>query len=99
MNKDDMILGYMMIMDDDGYTWYWDGSYIFALDVDDPDTCIDVDFIHRKRYQADTWEKAVGWLVTDGFISKEQGNKNVSRSYGQEYKDWFDPKEGYLPDY
>jgi hypothetical protein len=59
-----------LVMDDDGYTWYWDGQRIYALDVDDPDCYIDVPFV-RKGYSAETWEKALHWLAVDGYISEE----------------------------
>ena len=92
------------VMDDDGYTWYWDGSHIYALGVDDPEDndgvdYIDVGFIHRKGYPAKTWEEAVHWLVVDGYISEEEEEWQTRPTSGQEYKDWFDPKESYLPDY
>jgi hypothetical protein len=93
------------VLDDDGYTWYWDGSRIYALDVEDPEadndvTYIDVGFIHRKGYEAKTWKEALNWLVTDGYISNEEAQWQDSLYQpGQEYKDWFDPKESYLPDY
>ena len=88
------------VLDDDGYTWYWDGERIYALDVDDPDVCVDVGFIHRKGYEAKTWKEALLCLVTDGYISNEEAQWQDSLyQSGQEYKDWFDPKESYLADY
>jgi len=92
------------VMDDDGYTWYWDGSHIYTLDVDDPEDndgvyYIDVGFIHRKGYEAKTWKDAVHWLVVDGYISEEEEEWQTRPCNSTEYKDWFDPKESYLPDY
>ena len=87
------------VIDDNGYTWYWDGSRIYALDVDDPEVYIDVGFIHRKGYEAKTWEEAVHWLVVDGYISEEEEEWQTRPTNSTEYKDWFDPKESYLPDY
>lgn len=89
------------VMDDDGYTWYWDGCRIYALDVDDPDDYIDVEFIHRipHGYEAKTWAEAVHWLVVDGYISEEEEEWQTRPIENTEYKDWFDPKESYLPDY
>ena len=98
MNKKDIDYSFT-VMDDDGYTWYWDGSRIYALDVDDPEVYVDVGFIHRKGYEAKTWEEAVHWLVVDGYISEEEEEWQTRPTENTEYKDWFDPKEGYLPDY
>ena len=95
------------VVDDDGYTWYWDGSRIYALDVEDPEDgvdgnvdYIDVGFIHRKGYEAKTWVDALNCLVVDGYIDDAEAQWQASLYQpGQEYKDWFDPKESYLPDY
>jgi hypothetical protein len=87
------------VMDDDGYIWYWDGSRIYALDVEDPDSYVDVSCIHRKGYAASTWKEALHLLVVDGYISEEEEEWQTRPSSGQEYKDWFDPKESYLPVY
>lgn len=72
MNKTDMDTNHM-IMDDDGYTWYWNGSRIFALDQETDYDCGDFYAPHGEPgYKANTWAEAVQWLVTDGYISKEQ---------------------------
>ncbi len=98
MNKKDIDYSFT-VMDDDGYTWYWDGNRIFALDVDDPESYVDVGFIHRKGYEAKTWADALHLLVVDGDISEEEEEWQTRPFNSTEYKDWFDPKESYLPDY
>jgi hypothetical protein len=98
MNKKEINYSYTVV-DDDGYTWYWDGNRIYALDVDDPENYVDVGFILHKGYPAETWEEAVHWLVVDGYISEEEEEWQTRPTENTEYKDWFDPKESYLPDY
>lgn len=97
------------VMDDDGYTWYWDGSRIYVLNPDDEDLAeydyIDLGAIHRPGYEAKTWRDALNCLVIDGKIDDSEAQWQASQfsdtrpDNTPEYKDWFDPKETYLPDY
>jgi hypothetical protein len=101
MNREDIDYSFTVI-DDDGYTWYWDGKRIYALDVDDPEDYIGVEFEHlpARGYEAKTWKDALHCLVLDGYISEDEEDWQTRPTDNSgEYKDWFDPKESYLPDY
>jgi hypothetical protein len=89
------------VMDDDGYTWYWDGSRVYVLGEERPDSedIIDEFLMGKRGYKANTWEDAIHLLVVDGYISEEEEEWQTRPTNSTEYKDWFDPKESYLPDY
>jgi hypothetical protein len=88
------------IVDDEGYVWAWNGRRIFCLQAEEEFIEEGIP-ISQNGYPAKTWDDAVKLLITDGYISDDSyiSEQVHPSNNGQEYKDWFDPKESYLPDY